>query len=213
MKRRIFPGALVSIAGLSVLLLVGCEGGRLEDASPAGSRSAGLLPVEDGRGVQADLSGVTYAYRGDMRVTVAGNDTRNLHVVSQTSDHDAWAIDALTVDTGEYTCGNDGLQISLLRAGQPTLSSEQGGSCALAVTQANFRQIEGRFSGVLTEPDGTAHAVDNGIFRFELAHAIPDSDADGHSDADDNCVFSANPDQADGNGNGVGTACDGSEQE
>lgn len=213
MNRRIFPGALATIAGLSVLLLIGCEGGRLDETTLADSRAAGLLPVNDGRGIQADLSGVTHAYRGDMRVTVAGNDTRNLHVVSQVSDQDAWVINALTIDTGEYTCGDDGLQISLIRAGQPTLSSEQGGACELAVTQANYRQIEGRFSGVLTEPDGTAHAVDNGIFRFALALAIPDSDSDGHSDADDNCLFTANPDQADGNGNGVGTACDASEQE
>lgn len=213
MNKRIAPRALATFAGLSVFLLVGCEGGRLDGATPATSRAADLLPVEDGRGIQADLAEGTHAYRGDMRVTIAGDNVRDLHVVNQASDEDAWAISAIPAELGEYRCDAGGLTITLMRGGQPTLDSLQGGSCALTVTQANLRRIEGHFSGVLTGPNGNAHAMDNGVFRFELAHAIPDSDADGYSDADDNCVFNANPDQADGNGNGVGTACDGSEQE
>jgi subtilisin family serine protease len=38
---------------------------------------------------------------------------------------------------------------------------------------------------------------------------VPDSDADGHCDAADNCPAAPNADQADGDGDGVGLVCDG----
>jgi len=213
MDRHNFRSAHMIVAGLGMLLLIACEGGRIDGATTTSSRAVGLLPVEDGRGIQAVVGGEHHAYRGDMRVTVAGGDTRNLQVVSQARDADFWAIHGLESGPGNYRCASGGLQIMLQRAGQPTLSTTPGGGCEITLAQADSRRIEGTFSGLLLSPDGQQHTLQNGAFRFELAHVIPDTDADGIADADDNCPFDANPDQADGNANGLGTACDTTEEE
>ncbi len=210
MNNRQQSAVLAVVAGMS-LLLAGCEGGRSDGMTTIGSRALGLLPVDDGRGITAAVNDETHAYRGDMRVTVTGS-TRNLHVVSQVTDADSWAIGGLTAQTGEYRCGDGKLQITLVRAGQPTLSTATGGSCVLSVTQADDRRIAGTFDGVLAAAGEAGQRLNNGEFRFELAHVIPDTDADGVADADDNCPFNANSDQGDANGNGLGTSCDAAEE-
>ncbi len=210
MNYRQKNSALAVVAGLG-LLLAGCEGGRGDDSTSVGARAVGLLPVEDGRGIQATVNDQTHAYRGDMRLTVAGN-ARNLQVVSQSADTDSWAIQGLTPQTGEYRCDDGSLRITLARAGQPTLSTASGGSCVLTVSQADARRIAGTFSGVLAAAGGPGQVLNDGRFQFELVHVIPDTDADGIADADDNCPFDANPDQADSNGNGVGNACSAAEE-
>jgi hypothetical protein len=46
------------------------------------------------------------------------------------------------------------------------------------------------------------------FIRFNSAVAIPDADADGVRDIQDNCVAVSNPDQVDTDGDGIGNACD-----
>ncbi len=54
--------------------------------------------------------------------------------------------------------------------------------------------------------DGCESAVGSST---AIALVDPDGDGDGVVDADDNCPFDANTDQADGDGDGVGDVCDG----
>lgn len=68
----------------------------------------------------------------------------------------------------------------------------------------------------------TADIADGGIkvlYEFTLGKdentylglkelGIPDSDADGHADLEDNCPLDYNPDQIDDDGDGIGTVCD-----
>ncbi len=43
---------------------------------------------------------------------------------------------------------------------------------------------------------------------YEIFFAFPDGDSDGVANYIDNCPTVSNPDQADGDGNGIGDACD-----
>jgi hypothetical protein len=47
-----------------------------------------------------------------------------------------------------------------------------------------------------------------GVLNVNTLYKERDSDGDGIVDAKDNCPMQANPDQKDGNGNGVGDVCD-----
>ena len=199
---------------LAATTLSACNGGRSGETGGLGSRGQELLPMADVGGIQGQLDGALYAFHGDMRLTVSSTDKRKLHVLNLANDAEHWAINELPNRPGEYQCGQGGLHLSLQRAGQSLFSSAgPAGQCQVVVTRANSRSLEGYFSGVLAAASGASARVDEGRFRFELAHVIPDSDADGLSDADDNCPFDANPGQEDGNNNGAGTACDASEQD
>ncbi len=56
------------------------------------------------------------------------------------------------------------------------------------------------------DADGVSDAFDNCVNKANPSQA--DDDADGLGDVCDNCPFAANPDQADGDGDGAGDACD-----
>ena len=56
---------------------------------------------------------------------------------------------------------------------------------------------------------GVATVLSNGVSLWEMT---VDTDMDGIADAADNCPTVSNPDQADGDGNGVGTACQQAQQ-
>lgn len=194
-------------------MLSGCNGGRDGATGGVDFRDQELLPAADRGGIQGRVNGALYAFDGDMRLTVASANTRNLQALNRGSDAEHWAINQLPLRTGEYPCGSNGLELSLQRVGQDTLSTAgPAGQCQVVVTRVNSRFLEGYFAAELAASSGARTRVEEGRFRFELAHVIPDSDADGLSDADDNCPFDANPGQEDGNNNGAGTACDASEQ-
>jgi hypothetical protein len=78
-----------------------------------------------------------------------------------------------------------------LNAGNSSLAVGPGGPLTTDQRGAGFARIVGS-------------AVDMGSFEVQL----PDSDADGVPDQDDNCVATPNPDQLDTDGDGAGNACD-----
>ena len=67
-----------------------------------------------------------------------------------------------------------------------------------------FSLLPANQDGTVIAPKTTVTIMDDDT----PAPAPPDRDGDGVPDASDNCPNVANADQADGNGNGVGTACD-----
>ncbi|MEM7244832.1 MAG: thrombospondin type 3 repeat-containing protein [Acidobacteriota bacterium] len=60
----------------------------------------------------------------------------------------------------------------------------------------------------LVVEDASGRAVATGFVEVVLTTTLPDADADGVPDVDDNCVDDPNPDQADPDGDGLGSACD-----
>nr|MBV6631075.1 hypothetical protein [Oceanococcus sp. HetDA_MAG_MS8] len=213
MKKVHRAKALVIAGLLAGIMLSACNGGRDGAIGGVDVRDQELLPIVDKGGIQGRVNGALYAFDGDMRLTVATADTRNLQALNRGNDAEHWAINQLPLRTGEYPCGSNDLQLSLQRVGQDHLSTAgPAGQCQVVVTRANSRFLEGYFAAEFAANNGARTRVEEGRFRFELAHVIPDSDADGLSDADDNCPFDVNPAEEDGNNNGAGTACDASEQ-
>ncbi len=199
---------VLCLAGV-ILFLSACEGGR--DAVN-GSRHAGDSNAFDG-GIGALVNGVPYRFSGDMRVVSADAGRKSLNVVSLSSDQSHWDVLAVTPEPGRYLCEEQGLRLQLMREGMPLLSSAGGGQCELTISVSNLERIRGQFSGQLLDAQGRTHRIEEGLIDIMLASAIPDLDEDGWSDADDNCPFIANADQADADGNLRGDACDGSDSE
>lgn len=192
--------------------LAACGGG----GGSGGGESSGIQENSNSSNQeQARISGyvnnVYHGYSGDIRYTAAGAGGRNLNVVSKVSDDSYWEISSLTPKLGTYSCSAGSLKVTLQRGNESPLRSE---SCKLTVTEANDRSVNGYFSATLLGVGGQAQTLTNGKFNIVLAEAILDLDNDGLSDADDNCPFDVNQDQADQNGNNIGDACevDGSEQ-
>ncbi len=200
----------------AVLSLSACQGGRVTDGAGDGvlADHDHNLRSDDGAGA---ISGVVdsglYRFNGDKRYTVATGDARSLQVVSLTSDASYWSIHGLTPRIGKYSCAESGPQIELQREGMAVLSTPNGGECQITVSEAGVRALRGRFVGRLADTDGRMHSLADGEFDIAFAEVIPDLDADGLSDADDNCPFDANPDQADANHDMVGDACEPTQEE
>lgn len=95
--------------------------------------------------------------------------------------------------------------------GEPELVALQGKNqceiyrmCGRDV-QVGYCGIDGGHMLYLQEFNIAAYAWD---FLKQFALPLPDADADGINDQDDNCPRIANPDQLDSNGNCVGDACE-----
>lgn len=194
------------------LTLIACGEDSGKGSQPSGSTTTSAYQQAGGKhgSITGTIAGSSYNYGGDMRYTSADDGNRNLQVVDLRADASSWNIYALPPATGAYRCAdaaNNDLRIVLVRADEPTLSSKSPGSCTITVTRADSDVIEGVFTAKLAAPAGQAYTVNDGAFRVELAHAIPDLDEDGYSDADDNCPYTSNSDQADSDGNGTGDAC------
>jgi hypothetical protein len=76
---------------------------------------------------------------------------------------------------------------------------------SLGVNQGSFN------SGIISNVDALYVAVNGPVTMHNFELTPPDGDADGVPDAGDNCPSTPNPDQADQDGDGVGTACDDTE--
>lgn len=209
MKTEKIKALLLGLAAAGSL--VACQGGR-DVESAVGGLDHGYRSEQGVGGISAWVDGGRYQFNGDKRYTVAAGETRSLKVVSLDSDDSHWALQNLSPRAGRYRCAEDGLQIEFELAGQMSLSSRQGGDCQIDVSEAGYRYLRGRFAGSLTDASGRRYAIEKGEFDIELAAAIPDLDGDGLSDADDNCPFDANPDQADADGNLIGDACEASDE-
>lgn len=207
------PPRKIALRMLGAMILVSvsaCEGGRAPVPGEVSGRTDGLPGTS---GIAGLVDHAAYAFNGDMRYTAAADGRRTLHVVSLDSDHSHWSIQSLSPAPGRYRCGESGLAVRLQREGMPLLSTDAGGACELTVTTASLDRLQGHFDAMLIDPDGRRHPVEEGQFHIELVHAIPDLDEDGLSDADDNCPFAVNPDQADADGNDVGDACEPADDE
>jgi len=209
MNQQLFVG--VRNTGLSLFalaVLAACQASSVP-VSNLNDGSGGA----DGRadsGIWGQVGNADYHYNGDMRYIDADGGAHKLEVVSKESDLSYWRITGVKPELGIYDCASaeaPTLAVVLNREGQPRLSSEGGGSCELRVTRANELMLAGNFVAELIDSDGRSYSVRNGEFVFEMAHVIPDLDHDGLSDADDNCPFTANPDQADDDDNDIGNAC------
>lgn len=79
-------------------------------------------------------------------------------------------------------------------------------------TLASVEKIEGR--GSVTEEGTSAYLNDNSsgggaVYKIKICgSSMVDADGDGVSDATDNCLSVANPDQTDSDGDGIGDTCD-----
>lgn len=96
--------------------------------------------------------------------------------------------------------------------GEPELVAFEGRNkceifrtCGRAV-QVGYCSLEG--GHVLYQQNGLDIADYAWKFLSQFSLPLPDADADGINDEDDNCPNTANPDQADANGNCVGDACE-----
>lgn len=106
------------------------------------------------------------------------------------------------------TCADSTFTVTL-KSGGDTIGSQQ---FYLPDNQTSFVGLTSDTPFDLLEIRETIGGGDNEYFgQFYIAgvaQPLPDSDADGVSDVEDNCVSTANGDQADADGDGVGDACD-----
>lgn len=203
---------MLSVLALGTVLTA-CQGGRSNELTVAERTVDGIVPsISEGSGIFGSVAGSPLHYTGDIRYTAGNDGAKDLMVVSRVSDQTHWQIAGIRSEIGIYAC-DETLQLRLQREGQAVLSTAGAGDCILEVSKANLDHLNGRFTGRLVDGSGSVFVIEDGVFQITLASAIPDLDDDGLSDADDNCPFAANPDQADNNGNGRGNACDPSDEE
>lgn len=179
--------------GVFALAVAACGGGGGDN---------GLSGAKDkSHGIAGDANGTTYNYNGDTRSTFAGSQKRNLNAENINNGNESWSVLFVPEKIGSYNCGQDSLTLALTRDSSPKGTAT---SCTVNVTRADESGIFGTFTATLD--DGSD--ITNGTFSIIVEDAIGDADEDGLSDADDNCAFVANADQADSNSNGTGDACD-----
>lgn len=156
-------------------------------------------------------------FSGDIKY-VSTNDRFSLELENIKDHTESWTLAYIKPEVGTYPCdnnaggtpGEDSPAMILKSSGQLAGSSAFGGDCVIKVTQADSLGFSGVFSGTIVEsgsPDAARYNVNDGGFEVLFANVIPDADKDGLSDADDNCPFDSNTDQADQNSDGIGDVC------
>lgn len=199
---RNFP-RLTSLLTASALI-VAC--GDSNNDPNSGATSSGRSTSESR--MVGTVDGANYNYNGDVRYTAAGSK-RSIQVEDLNDGDASWRITSIESAAGSYPCDGADAPTVELHNGETVSTTKNGGACNITVSHADDRHLEGHFTATLVNADsGAMRSVSSGAFHVVFAEVIPDSDEDGLSDADDNCPFNANPDQADDDANAVGNACE-----
>ena len=137
-------------------------------------------------------TGLTRVYRGDTPTS-----RNNLYPGATGDDIDGEAV-FVDPDNGDYRLaeGSPGIDA----ADHDTYVAGNGPATDLAGNPRTHDDL-----GTANTGPGSLAYLDVGAFEFQ---GFTDSDDDGIGDADDNCPDTANPDQADTDGDGAGDACD-----
>lgn len=195
---------LASLLTLSVMI-VACGGSN--NSPNSGATSGG--PSTSASRMGGTVDGTNYNYNGDVRYNAAGGSKRSIQVEDLNDGDASWRITSIDPAVGSYPCDGADAPTIELHNDETVSTTENGGACSITVSHTDDHHLKGHFSATLVNADsGAKRSVSSGAFHIVFAEVIPDSDEDGLSDADDNCPFTANPDQADDDANGVGNACD-----
>ena len=141
-------------------------------------------PVDDG--VTTDVFGRVSPFRDTVNVTFVGQFDA-LHSWSMANASGDWAVVQYVAHAAPQGANSVTLVNQLLPAGDYTIAAAGGVDCT------------GNPGCVITNIDGTISYT---------ATPVPDTDADGIIDTQDNCTLVANPTQLDANGDGYGNICD-----
>lgn len=167
--------------------------GRISSAAGASSYAGGLVgyagrtsQINDGYAI---TSGPLSADAPSMR-SFAGGLVGRLNAPAEV---DASYFNASTVRADTISTHGTGRALAQLRC--PTMANAL---CEGATTYADWNAIIWDFGDDTTLP--TIQPISR--------RALTDGDDDGHVDAMDNCPLNANPNQADGDGDNIGDACE-----
>lgn len=200
--QTIFRTAIKPLSvGIFTLALAACGGGGGENKNGSGSGNQQGGATNKNHGITGDVNGTTYNYNGDTRYTNAGDQKRSINGENIDNGNESWSLFFVPEKVGSYSCGEENLTLALTRENNPSGTAT---SCTVQVTQADETGLFGTFTATLNNGNN----VTNGAFKIIFEDAIGDADEDGLSDAEDNCAFMNNPDQADSDTNGIGDVCD-----
>ena len=193
----------------------GGSGGGSGGGTGGGTGGGGASPGAQAAG--GAINGISYTYTGDQRYASSG-DRYSVNAENLFEGTESWTIDYILPEIGTYRCNDAGGRapvIALDRDNSPFGSTEHTGDCTINVTAVDTDGFSGNFVATIAEsaaPGAPQYNVTGGSFNVSFVNVIPDSDADEISDAEDNCPFNVNPDQADEDDDRVGDACEQAEE-
>lgn len=201
-------GLRASVSYTGVLATGDVNGDGRPDIAVGLQAGAQTSPVLNDGAVALDLSSNTAGvYKGGGVAATLGTQARGINVMDLTGDGNA-----------DIVAGAYGGKVSLIRQLPPLDSDGDGISDYVdnAPTVANAPRLDMNTDGAVNYKDQLDNDYDTVLGNPEnpstwvrLGDAVdPDNDNDGVPNASDNCPLTYNPDQADGDHDGVGDACD-----